>query len=127
MNCLLRPHHGMCFQFYEGKGYSAEFTDHMGRVIRALSEAPEATVSLTVSSDAVCAHCPNRTGGTCQSADKVRRYDEAVLRACGLADGDELAYIDFIASVRTKILKKGLRQSICGDCEWNEICKNHHL
>ena len=32
MCMVLRPHHGMCFQFYEGKGYSAEFTDHMGRV-----------------------------------------------------------------------------------------------
>ena len=37
MCVFLRPHHGMCFPFYEGKGYDADFTDHMGRVIRALS------------------------------------------------------------------------------------------
>jgi hypothetical protein len=31
----------MCFQFYEGKGYSADFTDHMGRVIKEFEVEPE--------------------------------------------------------------------------------------
>ena len=44
MNNCLRPHHGMCFQFYEGKGYSADFTDHMGRVIKELEADPEQKV-----------------------------------------------------------------------------------
>ena len=26
MSRVLRPHHGMCFQFYEGKGYSEDGT-----------------------------------------------------------------------------------------------------
>ena len=34
----------MCFQFYEGKGYSADFTDHMGRVIKELEADPEQKV-----------------------------------------------------------------------------------
>ena len=46
MNKCLRPHHGMCFQFYEGKGYSADFTDHMGRVIKELEADPEQKVVL---------------------------------------------------------------------------------
>ncbi|WP_034475179.1 hypothetical protein [Butyrivibrio proteoclasticus] len=36
----------MCFQFYEGKGYSADFTDHMGRVIKELEADPEQKVVL---------------------------------------------------------------------------------
>ena len=44
MNKCLRPYHGMCFQFYEGKGYSADFTDHMGRVIKELEADPEQKV-----------------------------------------------------------------------------------
>jgi hypothetical protein len=122
---ILRPHHGMCFSFYEGKGYSAEFTDHMGRVIRELSEHPQTTVRLTVSADAVCAHCPNNDGGVCRSADKVRRYDKAVLDACGLKDGDELPYEEFAARVGERILDAGLRRNICGDCEWDAICTKH--
>ena len=121
----LRPHHGMCFPFYEGKGYSADFTDHMGRVIRALSERPETSVRLTRSADAVCAHCPNNLGGICKSTEKVARYDAAVLDACGLKDGDALPYADFAAKVKERILDAGLRQSICGDCEWDAICSKH--
>ena len=34
----------MCFQFYEGKGYSADFTDHMGQVIKELEADPEQKV-----------------------------------------------------------------------------------
>lgn len=118
----LRPHHGMCFLFYEGKGYSEEFTDHMGRVIRVLSENPERSVRLTASADVVCEHCPNNAEGVCETAKKVRRYDEAVLNACRLQDGDVLPYADFSALVQTMILDAGLRRSICGDCEWDGIC-----
>ena len=121
----LRPHHGMCFRFYEGKGYSAAFTDHMGRVIRALSERPETPVRLTLSADVVCEHCPNNRDGVCGSADKVVRYDAAVLDACNLKDGDELPYADFAARVRERILDAGLRRVICGDCEWDAICVKH--
>ena len=121
----LRPHHGMCFQFYEGKGYSAEFTVHMDGVIRALSERPQTPVRLTRSADAVCEHCPNNVGGTCQSADKVACYDAAVLDACHLCEGDELPYADFAARVKERILDAGLRRSICGDCEWDAICAKH--
>lgn len=122
MSIRLRPHHGMCFQFYEGKGYSAEFTDHMGRVIRAFSERPDTPVRLTLSADVVCERCPNNVEGICQSAEKVTRYDAAVLNACDLRDGDELPYADFAARVKERILDAGLRRRICGDCEWDAIC-----
>ena len=121
----LRPHHGMCFQFYEGKGYSAEFTDHMGGVIRALSERPDTPVRLTLSADVVCERCPNNADGICQSADKVTRYDAAVLRVCHLCEGDELSFADFTARVKEHILDAGLRRSVCGDCEWDAICAKH--
>lgn len=121
----LRPHHGMCFQFYEGKGYSAEFSDHMGCVIRDLSERPKTSVRLTLSTDAVCERCPNNINGTCQSAEKVTRYDKAVLSACNLSDGEELTYADFAARVKERILDAGLRRNICGDCEWDAICAKH--
>ena len=28
----IRPHHGMCLYFFEGKGYSEGFTKHMAEV-----------------------------------------------------------------------------------------------
>ena len=119
----LRPHHGMCFQFYEGKGYSEDFTDHMGRIIRQLEKDTSQIVRLTVATDVVCANCPNNEEGVCTSLDKVKRYDEAVLKACDLAEGDEISFSEFTDTVRSRIIEAGLRSSICGDCTWDYICR----
>lgn len=122
MSIKLRPHHGMCFQFYEGKGYSADFTDHMGRVIRELEADPSQKIELSCLVDVVCANCPNNMAGKCETEDKVLRYDNAVLQKCNLTDGEEISYEDFIHSVKTQIIDAGFRQEICGDCGWNYIC-----
>ncbi|MBE5902108.1 MAG: DUF1284 domain-containing protein [Lachnospiraceae bacterium] len=125
MTTTLRPHHGMCFQFYEGKGYSEEFTDHMGKVIQAMEADPQQKICLKTETDVVCANCPNRKGDECESQEQVLRYDEGVLKACNLTAGQELSYGAFIAVVREKIIEAGLREKICGDCCWNEICRRH--
>lgn len=123
MDMVLRPHHGMCFQFFEGKGYSADFTDHMGRVIRELTGDPNRPVTLTLGPDPVCEGCPNNRNGVCDTPEKVRRYDAAVLRLCGLRAGDSLPYQAFAALVEQRILEAGRRDEICGDCCWNAICR----
>ena len=119
----LRPHHGMCFQFYEGKGYSEDFTDHMGRVIAQLEKDPSQEVKLTVATDVVCANCPNNDEGSCTTLEKVTRYDKEVLKACNLVEGEEISFAKFTQLVRSEIIDKGLRSSICGDCSWDYICR----
>ena len=123
MKKCLRPHHGMCFQFYEGKGYSADFTDHMGRVIKELEADPGQKVMLKADTDIVCENCPNNECGVCTSQDKVLRYDEEVLKACGLADGSEISFAGFIGLVKDKIIDTGIRGDICRDCSWDYICR----
>ncbi len=115
MSRVLRPHHGMCFQFYEGKGYSEDFTDHMGRIIREMETNPSQMVELKVETDIVCENCPNNELGVCSTYEKVKRYDEEVLRACGLAEGDEISFAEFTGLVREKIIDAGVRSDICGD------------
>ncbi len=127
MSIHLRPHHGMCFQFYEGKGYSEDFTDHMGRVIRECEAAPEQKVTLLCGTDIVCSSCPNNINGVCDTEDKVMRYDRAVLEACGLRDGEEISYSAFIDAVRRQVIASGLRKNICGDCSWDYICTKKEL
>ena len=119
----LRPHHGICFQFYEGKGYSTDFTDHMGNVINEFKINPSQKIILKTNTDIVCSHCPNNECGTCKSREKVLRYDRAVLEICGLHAGDEISYADFIKTVKKRIIDAGIRSDICGDCCWNHICR----
>ena len=36
----LRPHHALCVRFFEGKGYSEDFTKNMYSVIEKLNNDP---------------------------------------------------------------------------------------
>ena len=123
MSRVLRPHHGMCIQFYEGKGYSEDFTDHMGRIIREMEEDPSQIIKLQVETDIVCENCPNNEAGECTTADKVKRYDEEVLKACDLDEDDDISFAGFTELVRDMIIDAGIRNDICGDCSWDYICR----
>ena len=123
MDIRLRPHHGMCFQFYKGKGYSKEFTENMDDLLGKLSENNNTNITLTLSDDSVCGSCPNNINGICNTAEKVAGYDRAVLEKCGFGEGQTIPYGEFISTVKSSILDKNLKEEICGDCSWNEICK----
>ena len=120
----LRAHHGMCLAFFRGKGYSEEFSSHMGRIKALLEADPEQVIEVICSTDDICAACPNNAGGICTSEEKVARYDAGVMTMLcpeGAAGG-KMAYVDFSRLVRERILLAGEREKICGDCQWSEIC-----
>ena len=117
----LRPHHGMCLAFFEGKGYSKGFTAHMAQVKQLLSEE-DPPVFLVPETDEICSCCPNTWKGVCTAADKVERYDREVLSCCGLSAGAELPWSTFSALVHEHILAADRRREICAGCQWNDIC-----
>ena len=116
----IRPHHGMCIAFFQGKGYSNEFTAHMSDVIHKLDSNP--TICVTAQTDVICLKCPNNIQGICETESKVTEYDRQVLLRCGLSDGTIMQYADFMKTVYENILLPGKREGICGNCQWNEIC-----
>lgn len=141
----LRAHHGMCLAYFEGKGYSSAFTDHMTRIRQELEAQPERLVEVVAEVDVICAACPNCADGVCSSAGKVKRYDESVMillegRVSKEAEGKRteerrtadkytegehpviMTYGRFSGLVRERILLSGKREGICRDCQWNEIC-----
>ena len=86
-----------------------------------LEEKP--LVRLTDQADEICRACPNNLCGQCESAEKVRRYDRAVLSLCGLTPGDVLPYRELAERVLGNILIPGRREDICGDCQWTDLCQ----
>ena len=118
---IVRPHHGLCGEFFQGKGYSSEFVSNMSIVLSELN-AGDPFIRLTVGTDSICFGCPNNVEGICETVDKVTRYDNAVLKLCGLSDGDVLRWGEFRAKVREKIISPGLLSEVCGDCMWFYIC-----
>lgn len=119
----LRPHHGMCMAYFIGCGYSDAFSAHMSRLLASLE--PESLVRLVVGTDAVCAACPNNLGGVCEKPAQVAGYDRAVLDRCGLPEGAVLPFAAFTSLVQARVLGLGLRERICGGCQWAEICNSH--
>lgn len=118
----IRPHHGMCLAYFQGKGYSEGFARHMGEMLEIFQQ--NVPVKLTVSTDEICSACPNNEHGQCRSSTQVAAYDRAVLEACGLSEGAELPFLDFVKAVQKQILGLGHRKEICGKCQWNDICSN---
>lgn len=116
----IRAHHGMCVAFFQGKGYSDEFTAHMSEIIHRLEHHP--TIRISTQTDAICEKCPNNQRGICEAESKVAEYDRQVLKRCGLSDGMIIPYADFKKAVYENILLPGKREEICGNCQWSEIC-----
>ncbi len=119
----LRPHHGMCLYFFEGKGYSDGFTKHMAQV-KAWLEEPEAEHMITIvnRADEICSACPHNIGGVCETIEKVDRYDGGVLYYTGIKPGDTMTFGEFSRKVQEKIINPGYGKRICGDCGWRDIC-----
>ena len=116
----LRPHHGMCLAYFEGKGYSDGFTGNMQRMLEIFEKGTD--VEMTVAGDEICKACPNLQEGICLSADLVENYDRKVLEACGLREKDRLTFREFVDNVQKNVIQSGKRSEICGNCQWNEIC-----
>lgn len=116
----LRAHHGMCLAFFVGEGYGSRFVEAMAKVQKRMQENPE--ICLVRKSDIICRACPFRCGSYCQTQEKTERYDDEVLRRCGLEEGCILKWEQFQELVREQILLKGKREEICGDCQWNSLC-----
>lgn len=119
--CELRAHHALCVGFYRGKGYSPAFTAFMTQLVGSL-RASDALLTLQSAADGLCFRCPHNHGGVCESAEKVARYDAAVLRLLGLPEGAALRRSELAALVRERIVDAGRLGEVCGGCQWHELC-----
>jgi len=117
----IRAHHGMCLFYFQGKGYSADFVSHMANVKKILLEA-DPLIEIVAQTDEICSSCPNNENGLCTSHEKVLLYDRSVLRFCGLEEGCQMHFSEFMQLVSDRILSPGKRCEICPDCMWNEWC-----
>ena len=112
----------MCLAYFKGEGYSDGFSAHMKDVLDELQKGMN--VRLHVGIDEICSACPNNREGRCTDVALVEKYDNAVLEACALADGEQLNFDDFTEKVQNQLLVTGKRKEICGGCKWNSICEN---
>ena len=121
MRINLRPHHALCAQFFEGKGYSEQFVAHMYGVLAELDRS--VSVTLVDGCDAICASCPNNRDGVCETDEKVKAIDRRAIEAMGLLFGDTLPWRDLSALAKDRIVAAEKLSAVCRDCEWIGICE----
>ena len=117
----LRPHHSVCAQFFEGKGYSDRFTAHMRSILSEL-KGTDAFVTLTDECDCICAECPNQIGGVCTSDEKVKGIDRRAVNKMDLDFGETVRWSRLCGLAVQTIIQPGLLRDVCGNCEWIGLC-----
>lgn len=116
----IRYHHLLCINYFKGYGYSDEFIKNMYEIISNLKK--ENKLELTTSSDDICKACPNLINGICKDKEKTDRYDLNVKNKLIHSNIDLSSYDELNNYIVTNILPT--RESICGDCQWKDLCKN---
>lgn len=121
---VLRAHHLLCIQGYEGNGYSSEFTKNMDGVVSTLSDNTYVKIVMTV--DDICEKCPHKLeNSTCKSQEKVFEFDLKILNELKLIVNRTYLYKDILNSIRENLSYEKF-QEICGSCQWFHYgyCKN---
>lgn len=122
----LRPHHLLCTQAYEGKGYSENFVLHMNGMVERLRTQRWELVELALTTDDICAGCPKRLGeNLCQENDSVLEQDQKVLEVFGLTEGS-YRYSDLIEEIRSRMTPE-LLEKLCGSCSWYPVSRCREL
>lgn len=119
----LRPHHLLCIQLFTGCGYDEAFTANMRKNVQQLQQHPQTEILLHCGCDALCAVCPHNQKGVCSEQKKTDRLDAAVLRECGLQDGQSAAWQMLAAAARGRILQTDRFAAVCSSCQWYALCR----
>lgn len=119
----LRPHHLLCTQSYEGRGYSPEFVTNMDHITDQLRNSENTRIRLTLGTDDLCRFCPNKLAeNLCNSEEHIRLLDQRVMDTFRLKETD-YSYQNLIQMLRG-LATPQMIQNICGDCSWylNDSC-----
>lgn len=113
---VLRPHHLMCTQSYEGRGYSPEFVKNMDKVTYELRQSRSPKIKITFQPDILCSQCPNLRENECASGDHVLSFDEKVIHYFHIEE-KEYDYKKLIQRMRENSSPE-IVNDICGTCSW---------
>ena len=113
---VLRAHHLLCIQGYEGRGYSIHFTNNMDNVVNKLKD--DTYIKVITRTDDICVACPHDfKNGFCESKEKVFMFDSKVLNELKLIEGRPYLYKDILDNIKENLTyEKFVR--ICENCEW---------
>lgn len=116
----LRPHHLLCTQGYQGKGYNDAFVSNMNRIVGKLRGEGPVEIQLTFSTDDLCVCCPHMLDvDLCDSNEHVKQLDGKVVEYFHLEE-KTYNYMEITEEIRSKMTPEILAD-ICGECSWYPV------
>lgn len=122
---LIRPHHMLCLQFFEGKGYSDDFVRNMTN-IKSKLDRENPILNIVHCTDDICADCPKKINKKCINEESVQGHDDRVYKKIAEDVGDCARWEDIKQAVYKNIIDAGNMKEICQDCSWSYICFNKY-
>lgn len=122
MKLVLRGHHLLCLQGFQGYGYDRNFIENMERINR-VRKTENITVKLINSPDDICSSCPNLKNNLCENETQNQRIidmDNEVLQK--LDTSKEYDSINLFENVAKKFNSKTSVEKICSKCMWHNEC-----
>lgn len=122
MKLILRGHHLLCLQGFQGYGYDEDFVKNMTE-INQIRKSGEATISITNEADDICKACPNLKNNLCKDEIQNARIismDNEVLSK--LNPSKEYDSIDLFEKVQKLFNSKENVNMICSKCMWHKEC-----
>jgi hypothetical protein len=120
----IRGHHLLCLLGFRGRGYSPEFVEAMGQVLREFQTSPETPILLVAECDLICASCPHVSGNECRkspdASKRIRDKDDAIIKKAGLRPGRQTTPQAAWQAIKENFKTQDIA-ALCSRCQWLEL------
>lgn len=120
-----RPHHFMCANGFEGKGYSPGFVENFSALVDRLrgDKGDDVLIQVVSYTDDICRPCPHRRQTLCAKQALIESLDQRHLKALGLSFGQVISWGEAKRRI-VKFVTDEAFEPLCQGCGWQKegIC-----
>lgn len=124
MTLILRGHHLLCIQGFQGYGYDETFIKNMD-YIKSLINKNNIQIKVIDSDDDICKFCPNLTKeNICKDSNynnNIKKMDNVVIKKLNLNE-NKLDSKKLFDKINTLFKSKDDIKLVCGNCSWLDKC-----
>mgnify|MGYP001943059020 CR=1 FL=1 len=129
MMMVLRAHHLLCAQGFQGMGYSSGFVKEFSKIVEKIrDEEQDFSIQVIAGLDDACQYCPNKGEDKCladeASNEQVLIMDLRVISHLGLIEGASYPKSYLLRLIAKEISPDDL-DYLCRNCSWLKfgVCK----
>lgn len=117
-----RPHHFMCTNGFEGKGYSPTFVENFSAISDRLKNkgGDDVLIQIVETTDDICRPCPHRQGSLCEKQAFIADLDQRHLKALKLSIGQVVSWGEAKKRIVDYISDEAF-SPLCRGCEWQDM------